>query len=147
MHLFAEVKIQISLLFSFKTDYFTELTCIYNYTDEVAWKFIGVCVRAIFDFLAPPRLAVAGLEDLSARPVKAQIIWAIMQVHLRFNELIKADFKAHPVLTRAMSAYIMKNRVDGSQLEAVKKRVSVVETQVKTTANELWVVKAHKVFK
>ena len=84
------------------------------------------------------------MQDLTDTTNKARIIWAIMQVHIRFNQLLKAGFKAHPVLTRAMSAYIMKNRVDGSQMDAMDKRVSVAETLAKATAADLKVLRKHK---
>ena len=72
--------------------------------------------------------------------MKAQILWATLQVHNRINAIIKAGFKSHFVLTTAMSDFIMKNRIDVSQLEAVEKKITVV-------ANDLRIVKSHKVFK
>ena len=144
LQMFNEVHHQLNMLSGFVTNENTELVHECHYKQQVAWKFIGVCTRAIFAFLHPPRLEVAALQDLTDTTNKARIIWAIMQVHIRFNQLLKVGFKAHPVLTRAMSAYIMKNRVDGSQMDAMDKRVSVAETLAKATAADLKILRKHK---
>ena len=144
LQMFGEVNHQFNMWCGFLTNYHIELVHECLYKQAVAWKFLGVCTRAIFGYLHKPRLEVAALQDLTDVNIKARIIWAIMQVHIRFNELLEVGFKAHPVLTRAMSSYIMKNRVDGSQMDALDKRVSVAETLAKATAADLKVLRKHK---
>ena len=67
------------------------------------------------------------------------------------NSMIDCGFKAHPVLTTTMTSFVMKNRIDSSQLEAVvakcdlisksgagmDKRVGVLETNAKTVAADI----------
>ena len=43
-----------------------------------------------------------------------------MQVHNRLNDIISKNFKSHDVVTTAMSNFIMKTRVDRTQIEEVK---------------------------
>jgi hypothetical protein len=143
-HLSSAVVSQLNTLLSFFSDYHLVLTTNCHYPSKTAWKFIGVCFRAMCNYLMPPRIGVSALDDLKARPVRAQIIWATLQVHTMFNEIVKAGFKSHPVLTRAMADFIMKNRIDGAQLEAVEKRLGALETGAKTSAAELKTLKFKK---
>jgi hypothetical protein len=140
-HLLTEVKIQVGRISSFFADYYGVLTDECHYTPKAAWRFIGVSFRAICNYLVPPRIAISALDDLAQRPIKAQIIWGILQVHNRLNSIISAGFKSHSVLTTAMADFIMKNRIDGAQLEAAEKRIGHLETAAKTAAADIKVIK------
>ena len=100
--------------------------------------------RAICEFLVPPQTGVAALSNISSTPVKAKIIWSILQVHVRLNSIIDAGFKSHSVLTTAMADFIMKNRIDGAQLESVEKRIGQLESGAKSAASDLKTLKAKK---
>jgi hypothetical protein len=155
-HLLTEVVRQVSELTNFLTDYQSELENECNYPSKVAWRYLGITTRSIFNFLIPPRMEVAAVGDLGSRPSRARIIWAVLQVHIRMNALADCAFKSHPVLTTTMSSFIMKNRIDSSQLDAViakcdliskstgasDKRVGVLETNAKATAINIMTIKA-----
>ena len=122
-----------------------------NYPTKVAWRYLGISVRSLLNYLIVPRMEVAGLNDISSKANKARIIWAMLQVHVRMNSLIECGFKSHPVLTTTMTTFVMKHQIDSSQLEAVvtkcdlisksgaaiDKRVSVLETNSKTVATDI----------
>ena len=74
------------------------------------------------------------------------------------QEFIKIGFKAHPVVTTAMSNFLMKTRVDSSQLDGLdakvkalagaEKKVTNLEAEFKTfknvTMGEMKALKARK---
>jgi hypothetical protein len=140
-HLLTEVMVQVGLISAFFSDYYSVLIDDCHYTPKAAWHFIGVSFRAICNHLIPPRIGISALDDLAQRPVKAQIIWGILQVHSRLNSIINAGFKSHSVLTTAMSDFIMRNRIDGAQLEAAEKRIGHLEAAAKAAAADLKVIK------
>jgi hypothetical protein len=154
----AEVIRQVSELLNFLTDYQGELVNECNYPDKTAWRYLGICARGILSYLIVPRMEVAGVNDIGARPTKARIIWAVMQVHIRMNSLISCGFKPHSVLTTTMTTFVMKNRIDASQLESVTikcdsvvksnagldKRVGYLEVLSKTLSTDVKTLKAKK---
>ena len=71
------------------------------------------------DYLVPPRMAVCSIANLDSVSNKAKVIWAVLTVHTRMEEMIQQEFKSHQVITTAMSNFLMKNRVDSTQLEAI----------------------------
>ena len=104
-----------------------ELLHMCNYTTSVAWKFIGVCTRAVMDHLVPPQMEVASLgPNLDSADVKAKVIWAVLSVHLQMDEVITQGFKSHQVITTAMSGFLMTHRVDSSQMDSLLERTTVI---------------------
>ena len=122
-HLLLKVKSQLSELLSFLSDWHEELVEQCDYTSDTAWTFIGFAVRCIMDHLVQPRMEVAAVTSLSLNDSKALVIWAVLQVHIRLNEIIDANFKSHQVVTTAMSNFVMKTRVDRSQVDALGSKV------------------------
>ncbi len=57
------------------------------------------------------------------------------------NPIISANFKSHSVLTTAMADFIMKNRIEGAQLDAAEKRISHLEAAAKTAVADIKVIK------
>ena len=149
-YLICEVQNQLSELLTHCATYHHELEHQCGYDSKEAWLFIGIVVRAMFDFLTIERRAVADLTDLTSREGKAQIIWAVLSVHIKFNQIRDADFKSHQVATTAMSNFIMKTRVNGSSVDQMEtkltaalktiadsqKKVSSQETQIKELRKE-----------
>jgi hypothetical protein len=82
----------------------------------------------------------------------------VMQVHIRMNSLISCGFKPHSVLITTMTTFVMKNRIDASQLESVTikcdsvvksnagldKRVGYLEVLSKTLSTDVKTLKAKK---
>jgi hypothetical protein len=157
-HLISEVLRQVSEFTNFLTDYQGELENECNYPTKVAWRYLGISARSIFNYLIVPRMEVAGLDEIGSKSSKSLIIWAILEVHMRMNSLISCGFKPHSVLTTTMTTFVMKNRIDSSQLEAVvtkcdlisktnnglDKRVGVLETLSKTVAADMKTLKSRK---
>lgn len=150
-HLLTEVNTQIGALTTFLTDYHNELQNECNYPSKVAWQYLGICTRAIIKHLIVPRLAVSGIEDVCSKANQTTILFAVLEVHQRMNALIACEFKSHAVLTTTMSTFVMKHRIDASQLEAVgakceavskssslvEKRVAVLEVSSKAASADL----------
>jgi hypothetical protein len=154
-HLLNEVSSQLAELLSFMTEWHDELTQQCNYQTNTAWLFIGLCVRAMMDHLVPPRMAVSGLDDFQSKDNKATIIWSVLEVHIRLNEMISAKWKAHRVITTAMSNFVMKSRVDAAtvtelatKLAAALKRMDVLEKELmdfkQKSGNKLAVLEKNK---
>ena len=122
-HTLREVSTQLTRFLAFMEDWTQEMVQQCGYLLAVAWLFIGIVSRAILDHMLPPRLEVAEIMDIKDNRLnKARLIWSILQVHIRFNEIMDADFKAHQVVITAQSNYIMKSRVDPSRLDEVDKK-------------------------
>ena len=150
-HLGNETRTQLADMLALISDWHDELVSQCDYKTEVAWKFIGFAVRSIMDHLVPPRMEAAGVENLASAESKSKVIWAVLQVHIRMNSLVEAKFKSHPVITTAMSNFIMKSRVDKSHVdsmgtkvtEAVKasstieKKIASLETELKSLKQTL----------
>ena len=135
---------QLSNLLALMSDWHEELVHQCDYKTDVAWQFIGFAIRSVMDHLVPPRMEVAGVQNLDSSRAKAQIIWAVLQVHVRVNAIIDARFKSHPVVTTAMSNFIMKSRVDRSHVDSMGTKVadavkstSSVEKKIVTMEAEL----------
>jgi hypothetical protein len=64
--------------------------------------------------------------DLKDPKVKAELIWATMSSHAILDRIIQARFKSDPVVTTAMSNFIMKNRVDKSAFTDLSSKVTQV---------------------
>lgn len=69
-------------------------------------------------------MEIAAVGNLDSARSKALVTWAVMQVHIRIEEIIEAKFKAHHVATTAMSNFVMKTRVDTSQVTAVASEIT-----------------------
>ena len=150
-HLCAETKNQLAEILTLLADWHDELTNQCDYPSKVAWEFEGFMIRAIMEHLAPPRVEVASVSGLSSSRSKSLIIWAIMQVHVRLNEVIEAKFKSHPVVTTAIANFTMKTRVDRSHIMDVtekmkdatkssvntEKRIASLEAELKTLKQSL----------
>ena len=141
-HLLQEVTFQASELVGFISERFQELTCQCNFTREPAWNFIGICTRALLDHMVPPRLEVSALEDFASPDNKAKIIWAILSVHIRMKEIIDSKFVAHPVITTAMSNFLLKTRVDGTLVTTLDAKVKEVLKTTQTNDKKLVTVEA-----
>ena len=150
-HLCSETKNQLAEMLTLLADWHDELTNQCDYPSKIAWEFEGFMIRAIMEHLAPPRIEVASVSGLSSTRSKALIIWGILQVHVRLNEIIDAKFKAHPVVTTAMTNFNMKTRVDKSHIDDVtdkmkdsmktvtasEKRLASLESELKTLKQSL----------
>jgi hypothetical protein len=129
-HTLDQTLTQVSFLFGFWSEWHMELLHMCNYTTGVAWKFIGVCTRAVMDHLVGPRMEVASLgPDLQSAVVKGKVIWAVLTVHKRMQEVIAKEFKSHQVITTAMSGFLMKHRVDSSQMDSMVVKTTEISKQ------------------
>jgi len=125
-HLANRVRHQVAQLLSWMEQWHSELLLQCGYQTKEAWTFIGQCVREIMAYLAPPRVKVSHLEEWKTLSNKARIIWAMLEVHIRMDEVIKAKFKSHPTVTTAMSNFIMKTRVSESSVADLTKKLKEV---------------------
>jgi septal ring factor EnvC (AmiA/AmiB activator) len=74
---------------------------------------------------------VARVEALDP-PAKARVIWAVLQVHIRMDEVVKDNLKAHRVVQTAMANFNMRTRVDKSTVDALDKKVKDAEKSLAT---------------
>lgn len=123
-HLSVESRNHLSELLGHWSDWHEEMVEQCGYTSNDAWCFIGFTARCVMDHLVPPRMEIAAIGNLDSARSKALVIWAVMQVHIRIEEIIEAKFKSHHVVTTAMSNFVMKTRVDRSQVAAVASKVT-----------------------
>jgi len=114
---------QNEAMLSFIEQWHGELLMQCNYATKEAWTFIGQCVRAMLDHLTPPRILVSHYQEWRTPENKARIIWAMMQVHIRMDEIIAARFKSHPTITTVMSNFIMKTRVSETAVTDLSKKI------------------------
>jgi len=139
------IKTQVSALLSFMEQWHSELLLQCNYETKEAWPFIGQCVREILNYLTPPRVEVSEIQDWSEPSNKAQIIWAMMQVHIRMEEMMESGFKSHSTVTTTMANFIMKTRVSESSVTGLEKKVkevSVLPGKVAALEAEIKTLKA-----
>ena len=68
-------------------------------------------------------MEVAAVTFLSSNRSKALVIWVVLQVHIRLEDIIQAKSKSHQVITTAMSNFVMKTRVDRSQVDALGSKI------------------------
>lgn len=108
--------------------------------------------------MSKARAKISKLEDWSTPENKALIIWTAMCTHSKMKEFIKFGYKSHPVVTTAMSNFLMKTRVDSSQVEALEnkvktllaaeKKVNTLESEFKafknSTVGDIKILKARK---
>ena len=157
-HLLSEVIRQLGALTTFLTDYYHELVNECNYPSKVAWSYLGVLTRAIIKFLVGPRVEVASLGDVTSKAGRVTVLFAVLEVHRRMNSLIDCDFKSHPVMITTMNTFVMKHRIDASELAAVgskcdlvtkssslvDRRVAVLEALSKTVTSDIKFLKGKK---
>jgi len=114
---------QKEVMLSFMEQWHGELMMQCNCATKEAWTFIGQCVCAMLDHLTPPRILVSHYQEWRTPENKARIIWAMMQVHIRMDEIIAARFKSHPTITTVMSNFIMKTRVSETVVTDLSKKI------------------------
>ena len=68
---------------------------------------------------------------LSIPEVRAELVWATLQSYAIFQRISQAGFKSDPVITTAMSNFIMKHRVDKSDFDVLKVEVDKVSKNSK----------------
>ena len=136
-HLLTEVTSQLTELLALLSDWHEDLTEQCDYQSTQAWQFIGLSVRAMMDFLVPPRMAVSAITNFTLPENKASVIWAVLSEHIRMKELVVVDFKSHHVVTTAMSNFIMKTRVDRSLVTQVEDKASVNTKAITATDKRL----------
>ena len=144
-HLSHRVRHQVASLLSWMEQWHSELLLQCGYQTKEAWTFIGQCVRETMAYLAPPRVKVSHLEEWSTPSNKARIIWAMLEVHIRMDEVISARFKSHSTVTTVMSNFIMKTRVAESSVSDLAKKVkdvAGVSAKMAAVENDLKVLKA-----
>ena len=74
----------------------------------------------MFQAMVPFRSAVSLLTEYQNIERKAQIIWAVLQCHAKFDEFIAVGFKGHNVMVQQMALYMMTERVNPVQLDELK---------------------------
>ena len=121
----------INFLLDHMSRWHLELTQQCNYSEAESWRFIGMCVRHVMDYLRVPRMDVARVEALDPS-AKARVIWAVLQVHIRMDEVVKDNLKAHRVVQTAMANFNMRTRVDKSTVDALDKKVKDAEKSLAT---------------
>lgn len=138
-HMGQEVSMQIQNQLSYAERWHNELVHQCNYDSKVGWKFVGVSFRSMYTEMSKARAKISKLEDWTTPENKALIIWTAMCTHAKMKEFIKFGYKSHPVVTTAMSNFLMKTRVDSSQVEALDTKVKALltsEKKVSTLENE-----------
>jgi hypothetical protein len=124
-HLRSEAPTHLNYLLSWISDWHEELTLQCNYL--TAWPFIGLSTRAIMDDLIPPRMEVSPTQDFESMEAKSLIIWAVLQVPIRMNELQEAGYMSHPVVSHALSNFFIKTPVDsGAQAPSLQDSFSAI---------------------
>lgn len=134
-HCLQQTTQHVNFLLDHMSRWHLELTQQCNYSEPESWRFIGMCVRHVMDYLRVPRMDVARVESLDP-PAKARVIWAVLQVHIRMDEVIKDNLKAHRVVQTAMANFNMRTRVDKSTVEALDKKVKDAEKTLATFQKE-----------
>jgi hypothetical protein len=123
-------KAAITAWLDFCGEYYSELVDICNHPEAVAWQFVGVIFRHICKALSKFRIPVSELSDFKDPETKAEILWAFMSSLSCMESIIDADFKSHPVVTSAMSTFLMQNRVDKSDFEAAEEKLAKFSKKV-----------------
>jgi hypothetical protein len=153
-YLLTKVRSQAEGLLTFMDQWNSELLNQCEYTTLEAWPFIGQCVRAIMNHLIKPRIVISKMEEWKSTESKARIIWAILQVHIRMDDVIINRFKSHNTITTVMSNFILKTRVSESSVADLSKKmkdlvtlpakVTACDTEIKAMKKEISSFKAKK---
>jgi hypothetical protein len=130
--LLSEVKAQLYEFVGWVDEFYKELTeDEANFKAKPAWRLVGWCAAAIFDAMAEVRARVALLDDPTPLESKAHIIWCVLQCHTIMRSFIHVRFQGHPVIVKEITMFMVTERVDPAELEAMKTRLSDTDALLK----------------
>jgi hypothetical protein len=126
------VLFQWNCLVDFMEDFYKDLTDVANFSADRAWLLVGRCVGALFRELNPVRSEISRLEETKSLENKSQVIWAVMQCHIKIKEFIELEFKSHPAIVREISLFLLTERVDPDTIKKLESKVATAETEART---------------
>jgi hypothetical protein len=92
--------------------------------------------RAIMDHLVPPIMEVSSTQNFESKEAKSLIIWAVLQVPIRMNDMQEAGcYKSHPGVSLALSNFLFKTRVYSAMVEVLDAKVAAQAVGYKQATN------------
>ena len=91
----------------------------------------------MFKWLGVVRMGAASAKSHTNRiDQMAEVIWATGQCNMRMLELINDGFRHHGVMSSALNHHLFNHRVPLTVHEAALKRISALESSIKSTTSE-----------
>jgi hypothetical protein len=136
-----EVGMQWNAIVGFIDMFYLDLVAKCKFDAIKAWTLVAVCVAAIFEATQPFRSKVTLLEDSTKRDQKAAFMWATFQSHRVIQTFIAVQFQSHPSIVTEISLFMVRERVDPKEIEALGQKCKRAEDSATKSASEakkLW---------
>jgi hypothetical protein len=131
------VQVQWSQLIGFMDEFFIDLTEVAKFPKDKAWNLVGRCVAAIFEAMRPFRARVQLMEESKTLEAKTAYIWAVLQCHRVMNEFVAVRFRGHPMIVKAISLFMIIERVDPGELLLMTERLKKSEHDLDKAKKEI----------
>ena len=129
---------QFHELASFIQAFHSELTDVSKFHKDRAWVLVGRCVGAIFEDQRKYRARAEKVGSMVTSSGKALVLSAVLKSHEVMEDFLKAGFRAHPLIVKEISLFMLRERVDPGELENIQGDVDKFRSELKKlTASNL----------
>jgi hypothetical protein len=142
--LISQVLMQWNAIVGFIDSFYLDLVAKCKFDSAKAWKLVAVCVASIFKATQPYRAKVILLEDSTKLAQKAAFMWATFQTHRVIQSFISVKFQSHPFIVTEISLFMVRERVDSKEVEALATKCQKAEeTSSKASAEVKRLLESH----
>ena len=122
---------QFHELSGFIQGFYNELIQVSQFKPERAWVLVGRCVGAVFEDQRKYRAKAEKIVSLTTVSGKAQLFSAVLKSHEIMEDFLLAGFRAHPLIVKEISLFMLKERVDPLEMEALSGEVDKLRQDLK----------------